>query len=281
MKLPALPSVCEQDTPPQAATSDPDKLRLLVRVRRELQARHYATRTERTYINWIKRYIRFHQLRHPAVLRERDINHFLTYLAVELRVSSATQNQALAALLFLYRHVLGREVGDLGEVVRARASRRLPVVLSVLEVTRVLSALTGVDRVIASLLYGAGLRLMESLQLRVQDVDFGQKQILVRSGKGDRDRITVLPDGLERSLREQLAYVRTLHEQDLAAGFGQVMLPGALARKYPQAAIEWRWQFLFPQTGRWRNAETGTEGRHFRDPSLVQRSVRHAVLAAL
>jgi len=243
-------------------------------------ARHYSPRTEKTYVSWIKRYIYFHKLRHPAEMAEPEINTFLTHLAVEQKVSASTQNQALSALLFLYRHVLGYEVGDLGEVVRARPSRRLPVVLTVDEVLQLLGTLTGVDRVVAGLLYGAGLRLNEALKLRVQDIDFSRRQILVRSGKGDKDRITVLPAELERSLRDQLAHVRALHRQDLKAGFGQVRLPGALKRKYPQAGTEWRWQWVFPQTKRWCNPETGTEGRHFRDPSLVQRAVRQAALAA-
>jgi integron integrase len=267
---PAIPSIAEGE--PLST-----KPRLMTQVRRELQARHYSPRTEKSYISWIKRFIHFHNLRHPVEMAEPEINIFLTHLAVERKVSASTQNQALSALLFLYRYVFGQEIDDLGNVVRARGPRRLPVVLTAAEVMQVINALSGGDRLVVSLLYGAGMRLMECLRLRVQDIDFKLKQITIRRGKGEQDRITVLPSELERSLKQHLEYVRTLHRQDLDSGFGRVDLPGALARKYTTASQEWLWQYVFPQLRRWRNSETGEEGRHYRDPSLVQRAVRSAV----
>ena len=269
-QTPAIPAVAENEP----ASTRP---RLLTQVRRELIARHYSPRTERSYISWIKRFIHFHNLRHPAEMAEPEINLFLTHLAVERKVSASTQNQALSALLFLYRYVFGQEIDDLGDVVRARRPRRLPVVLSAAEVMQVINAMSGGDRLAVSLLYGAGMRLMECLRLRVQDVDFKLKQITIRRGKGEQDRITVLPSELSSSLKQHLEFVRTLHRQDLAAGFGRVDLPDALALKYTTASQEWRWQYVFPQHRRWRNSETGEEGRYHRDPSLVQKAVRSAV----
>jgi integron integrase len=204
-------------------------------------------------------------------------NAFLTHLAVEEKVSASTQNQALAALLFLYRNVIGREVGELGEVVRARRRRRLPVVMSPEEVKAVLANLTGDKRLMASLMYGAGLRLMECLRLRVQDLDFARSEIVVRNGKGAKDRVTMLPECLKGPLRGHLEKVRAVHRQDLADGWGRVPLPGALGRKYPNASSDWRWQWVFPQASRWMNPMTKQQGRHHVDPSLVQRAVREAV----
>ena len=224
-------------------------------LREALRSRHYSPRTEQAYCMWVKRFILFHDVRHPAEMGEREINAFLTHLAVKEKVSASTQNQALAALLFLYRNVIGREVGELGEVVRARRRRRLPVVMSRKEVKAVLANLTGDKWLMASLMYGAGLRLMECLRLRVQDLDFARSEIVVRK-------------------------VRAVHRQDLADGWGRVPLPGALGRKYPNASSDWRWQWVFPQAGRWINPATKQQGRHHVDPSLVQRAVREAVARA-
>lgn len=225
-----------------------------------------------------RRFIHFHSLRHPAEMAEPEINEFLTHLAMKMKVSAATQNQALCALLFLYRHVLGREIGDLGDVVRARKHRRLPVVMTRDEVKAVLAQLEGDKWLMASLMYGSGLRLMECLRLRVQDIDFGRKEITVRDGKGGKDRRTMLPESLVQRLREHLRAVKATHEKDLADGWGKVEMPNALDRKYPRAPGDWCWQWVFPQARRWRNAKTGEQGRHHVDEAVVQRVVREAVI---
>ena len=256
------------------------KPKLLHRVREALRSRHYSPRTEQTYVMWVKRFILFHGVRHPAEMAEPEINAFLTHLAVKENVSASTQNQALSALLFLYRHVLDREIGDIGEVIRARKPKRLPVVMTREEVKAVLTHLHGATRLIASLMYGAGLRLMECLRLRVQDVDFKANQIIVRDGKGFQDRVTMLPEVVKEPLQNHLVSVKKIHERDLRAGYGHVEMPYALARKYPAAAAEWRWQFVFPQERRWKNARTGQQGRHHVDESIVQKAVRKAVREA-
>jgi integron integrase len=249
-------------------------------LRSALHARHYSRRTEQAYCYWVRRYIRFHKLRHPAEMAEPEMNSFLTHLAVEEKISASTQNQALAALLFLYRHVLGRKVGDLGEVVRARKPMRLPVVMTREEVRAVLDNLSGDRWLMASLMYGAGLRLSECLRLRVQELDFARNLILIRDGKGSKDRVTMLPGSLRAPLQEHLKKVKLVHERDLADGWGAVRLPMALDRKYPNAPRDWCWQWVFPQENRWKNDRTGEQGRHHVDASLVQRAVREAVLNA-
>jgi integron integrase len=213
-------------------------------------------------------------------MAEPEINAFLTHLATEGKVSASTQNQALSALLFLYRYVLDRKIGELGEVVRARKPHRLPVVLTRQEVRAVLSSLEGDKWLMASVMYGAGLRLTECLRLRVQDVDMEAGQILVRDGKGFKDRITMLPKVVKRPLAEHLERVKRIHARDLADGYGRVQLPDALARKYPKAAWDWGWQFLFPQEKRWVDPRTGEQGRHHIDESLIQRAVKAATRAA-
>jgi integron integrase len=228
----------------------------------------------------VKRFIFFHKVRHPAEMAEPEINAFLTHLAVKEKVSASTQNQALSALLFLYRHVIGREVGNLGEVIRARKPTRLPVVMTREEVKSVLANLTGDKWLMASIMYGAGLRLMECLRLRVQDIDFSRNEILVRDGKGAKDRITMLPVSLKAPLQEHLKKVKAIHEKDLAEGWGRVQLPDALDRKYPNAPKDWRWQWVFPQENRWVNPQTKEQGRHHMDESLVQKAVRDAVVKA-
>lgn len=249
-------------------------------LRTALRARHYSRRTEQAYCLWVRRYIRFHGLRHPREMGEAEINAFLTHLATEREVSASTQNQALSALLFLYRNVLQRPVGDLGGVVRARRPRRLPVVLTRDEVAAVLDHLDGDLRLMASLMYGAGLRLNECLGLRVQDLDFARGEIVVRGGKGDKDRVTVLPQALRPQLRAHLATVKRIHKADLAAGWGAVELPDALARKYPHASTDWRWQWVFPQRRRWRDPRSGHEGRHHLHETVVQRAMKEAVGAS-
>ncbi len=249
--------------------------KLLHRLRDALRARHYSPRTEQSYRHWVKRFIFF--VRHPAGMAEPEINTFLTHLAVREKVSASTQNQALSALLFLYRHVLGRQLEDLGDVVRARRPKRLPVVLTRPEVKAVLGNLTGDKWLMASLMYGAGLRLLECLRLRVQDVDLAAGQITVRDGKGFQDRRTMLPEALKGPLKEHLVRVRQIHQRDLAEGYGRVAMPYALARKYPNAVAAWGWQWVFPQEQRWMNPATGQQGRHHVDESLVQRAVQTAV----
>ncbi len=249
-------------------------------LRAALRSRHYSRRTETAYCLWARRFIYFHGLRHPADMGEAEINAYLTHLAVDEHVAASTQTQALSALLFLYRHVLGREVGELDGVVRARKSQRLPVVMTRAEVRSVLECLHGDKWLMASLMYGAGLRLMECLRLRVQDIDFSRGEITVRNGKGAKDRVTMLPDSLKPALREQLERAREVHRSDLAAGWGRVVLPDALDRKYPNAPTQWGWQWVFPQERRWRNKQTGAEGRHHVHPTLVQRAVGEAARVA-
>ena len=262
------------------SASGHQKVKLLDQMRLALRSRHYSRKTEQTYCQWTKRFVQFHHLRHPAEMGESEINAFLTYLAVKEKVSASTQNQALSALLFLYRHVLGREVGDLGEVIRARKPQRLPVVMTKEEVKAVLGCLKGDKWLLASLMYGSGLRLMECLRLRVQDIDFGRNEILVRDGKGAKDRITMLPESLKAPLKKHLRTVKAIHEKDLADGWGRVLMPDALDRKYPNAATDWRWQWVFPQENRWKNKKTGQEGRHHVHESVVQRAVKEAVIKA-
>jgi len=252
---------------------------LIQRYREELQARHYARRTVKTYEQWLRRFLRFHQLRHPRELGSAEVNAFLRHLAVDLEVSPSTQNQALAALLFLYRELLESDL-DLEGLVRARTRRRLPVVLTTEEVRAVLERLVGCEALVAGLLYGSGLRLMEALRLRVKDLDFVRHQITVRDGKGGKDRRTLLPNRLAEQLQRHLQEVRAVHQKDLADGYGRVSLPHALGRKYPSAPVEWGWQWVFPQHQRWRNPDTGEVGRHHLDPSLIQKAMRRAVLAA-
>ena len=254
--------------------------KLLESLREALHVRHYSNRTEDTYCSWVKRFVHFHKLRHPREMGELEINLFLTHLAVSEKVSASTQNQALSALLFLYRHVIGKEVGDLGHVIRARKPIHLPVVLTRDEVKALLAQLAGDKWLMASLMYGAGLRLMECLRLRVQDIDFASNEIMVRDGKGAKDRITMLPESLKQPLSDHLKNVKRIHDKDLADGWGRVLLPGALDRKYPNAPAEWRWQWVFPQENRWTNTKTGEEGRHHIDESLIQKAVKSAAFHA-
>lgn len=245
-----------------------------------LRSRHYSRRTEQAYCLWVRRFIRFHGLRHPADMAEPEINAFITHLAVHDRVSASTQTQALCALLFLYRYVIGRQVGELTDLVRARTSQRLPVVLTREEVKAVLGALDGDRWLMASLMYGSGLRLMECLRLRVLDLEFTRGEIVVRDGKGGKARVTMLPRTLTPALGIHLTAARSVHRFDRADGWGRVELPDALARKYPNAASDWRWQWVFPQQRRWTNLQTGEQGRHHVHESIVQRAMKEAVARA-
>jgi integron integrase len=254
--------------------------RLLVRVREAIRTRHMSPRTETAYVGWIRRYILFHQKRHPAELGAVEVTRFLSHLAVDGRVAASTQNQALSALLFLYKQVLGADLPWLDDMVRARRPARLPVVLTRAEVAAVLAHLDGMRWIMAALLYGAGIRLLECLRLRVKDVDFGQNEIVVRAGKGDRDRRVMLPRAVEDRLAGHLLRVRRLHEQDVGRGAGWVELPHALGRKYPNAGRQLAWQWVFPAARVYRHAETGEVRRHHYHESALQRAVKHAVSVA-
>lgn len=258
----------------------PTQPKLLDRVREMIRTHHYSYRTEEAYVSWIRRFIAFHRMRHPVEMGEAEVNGFLTHLAVKRNLSASSQNQALSALLFLYRKVLARDLGQLEDLIRARRPKRLPVVLTRAEVKRVLENLDGVPRLIASLLYGSGLRLMECLRLRVKDIDMASGEILVRDAKGGKDRHTVLPSRVKPVLTGHLECVRRLHQSDVEAGWGGVWLPGALERKYPQAAREWGWQYVFPSSRRWRDPKTGTERRHHLHESMPQRAVKQALRKA-
>jgi integron integrase len=253
---------------------------LVARLRGALRSRHYSRRTEEVYVAWVRRYVRYHGLRHPAELGASEVMQFLSGLAVDRGVSASTQNQALAALLFLYREVLGREMGALDQIVHAKRTIRLPVVLTRQEVRAVLSRMHGTPRLVATVLYGSGVRLLEGLALRVKDVDFGGNELLVRGGKGDRDRVTVLPARVKGDLARHLADVKLLHNSDLAEGAGWVALPHALGHKYPEAGREWSWQWVFPATRCYVDAASGERRRHHLHETVIQRAFREAVRAS-
>jgi integron integrase len=257
-----------------------EKPRLLAQVKGRMRARHMSPRTERAYVGWIIRYIRYHGTRHPTELGEVEIIAYLTHLAAERRVSRSTQMQALSALLLLYREVLAIPVGDLRRVLRSTSPTRLPAVLSRGEVRALLGQLHGATRLIALLLYGAGLRLLECLTLRVKDLDFARGEICVRRGKGGKDRVTMLPDIARAALEKHLVRVRALHTRDLDDGAGRVALPTALDRKAPGWATELAWQWVFPASRRYRDAASGQERRHHVHESAVQRAMQRAVREA-
>jgi integron integrase len=254
--------------------------KLLERVRAALRTRHYAYRTEKSYVQWIVRFVRFHGKRNPAEMGEDEITSFLNHLAMAGHVSSSTQNQALCAVVFLYKHVLKRDLGEFGELVWAKRPVRVPVVLTREEVKRVLARLTGSYATMATLLYGSGLRLMECLRLRVKDVDFGMRQITVRDAKGAKDRVTMLPESVRPVLEAHLKRVRALHEQDLRNGTGAVFLPNALDRKYPGAPFEWGWKYVFPSLSLSADPASGEQRRHHAFHTGLQRAVHQAVREA-
>ena len=252
------------------------KPRLVDVVRERLRAKHYSHRTEQQYVEWIRRFILFNNKRHPRDLGAPDVERFLTHLAVERRVAASTQNQALAAILFLYREVLETELPWLANVVRARMPQRVPVVLPRRAVQDLLAELDGQFHLIAQLLYGSGLRLMEALRLRVKDVDFAYAQIVVRDGKGQKDRVTILPDGVVTPLRAHLETVRARHRRSLERGYAGVELPHALAEKYPHAFTDWGWQYVFPAARPSRDPGTHAWRRHHLHETSVQRAIRLA-----
>lgn len=245
--------------------------KLLDDIRSVMRVRHYSYETEKTYIYWIRQYIFFHKITHPKEMSAAEVEAFLTHLAVEKSVSASTQNQALHALLFLYKEVLKVDLPWLKEFKTAKKSSRVPVVLTKDEVKTILDKLTGTNWLVANLLYGSGLRLIEALRLRVKDLDFGYRQIVVRDGKGGKDRFTVMPSKLIEPLQKHLETVRKFHEQDLRRGLGSVEMPFALARKYPQAEKEWAWQYVFPSKSLSVNARTGATGRHYVSPASLQK----------
>ena len=266
----AHPKISDKDT-----TENPP--RLLDQVRNKLRVKHYSIRTEDTYSHWIKRYIYFHGKRHPKDLGARDIETFLTDLAVAGKVAAATQNLAKSSILFLYREVLEIELPWLDNITQAKAPKRLPVVLTVSEVQAVLSHLKGTHALIASLLYGGGMRLMEAVRLRVKDVEFARHEIIVREGKGFKDRVTMLPEAVVAPLKTHLAKVKALHDEDLAQGVGEVYLPFALDKKYPNAGRDWGWQYVFPSRNLSVDPRSGKTRRHHVDEKGVQRAVKQAV----
>jgi len=244
-----------------------------------LRVRHYSLRTESIYVDWVRRYILFHGKRHPKDMGAEEVQAFLSNLAVERNVAAATQNQAKAALLFLYEQVLEIDLPWLNEIVQAKASQRLPVVLTPQEVRGLLDRVEGISSLITRLLYGTGMRLMEGLRLRVKDVDFTRREIVIREGKGAKDRVTMLPESLVEPLRTHLLKVRALHERDLAEGFGSVFLPDALESKSPRVAKAWGWQWVFPSAQRSVDPRSGKTRRHHIFPESVQRAVREAARA--
>ena len=256
------------------------KPRLLAQVKGRMRARHLSPRTEQAYTGWIKRYIRYHGMRHPAELGETEVVAYLTYLAAERQVSRSTQMQALSALMVLYREVLAIPVGDLRRVLRSHVPTRLPAVLNREEVRAVLGQLSGTMGLIALLLYGGGLRLMECLTLRVKDVDLAGGELRLRRAKGGKDRVTMLPERAKVALEAQLARVRALHQRDLAAGAGRVVLPAALERKAPSWGTDLAWQWVFPSARQYREGGTGRVCRHHLHETAVQRAVQRAVRAA-
>jgi integron integrase len=257
-----------------------DKPKLLDRVRDAIRRKHFSIRTEQAYTDWIRRFILFHKKRHPDEMGEAEITQFLSHLARDGNVAASTQNQSLSALLFLYKEVLKREIGWLDKVERAKRPARLPVVLTREEARRLFSHVDGDHRLVAGLLYGSGLRLMECVRLRIKDVDFGYLRITVREGKGGKDRMTMLPVNLAPALERHFRKVKVQHEEDLARGLGRVFLPGAIAKKYPNAPQEWAWQYAFPSSRLSIDPRSGEKRRHHVDESVLQNAVKRAVRSA-
>lgn len=270
------PNISQMESP----SKPPAPLRLLDQLREAIRVRHMSLRTEEAYREWARRFILFHHKRHPKEMGAEEVAAFLSYLAVERGVAAATQNQAKAALLFLYKNVLNMDLPWLGEVVQAKGARRLPVVLNPSEVRQILDQMNGQMGLIAQLLYGTGMRLMEGLRLRVKDVDFHRREIIVREGKGNKDRVTMLPDRLVEPLQAHLEKVKALHDRDLADGFGDVFMPDALAEKFHKAAKAWGWQWVFPSLVRSQDPRGGLERRHHLYAESVQRAVREAARRA-
>ena len=255
-------------------------VKLLDRVRHKIRLKHYSIRTEKAYISWIKRYIYFHNKRHPEDMGRTEIEAFLTDLAVNGKISASTQNQAFNALLFLYKQVLNINVFDGVDAIRAKKPQRLPTVLSVEETMAIIDAITGTYQLMVKILYGCGLRGIECARLRVKDIDFKLNQIVVRDGKGHKDRITVFPDDIKATLREHLKYVKNLHKHDLSNGYGRVYLPNALAKKYKNAEKEWGWQYVFPSKSISVDPRTGINRRHHIHLNSLHKAIKTAAKLA-
>jgi len=253
------------------------KPRLLDQVREIIRTKHYSIRTEQTYVQWIRRYIYFHNKRHPKDMGEREINAFLKHLAVNRNVTASTQTQALSAILFLYKEVLRQDIDYIDNIYRAKKPKRLPVVFAREEIRKIMQHLSGEKWLMANLLYGAGIRLMECLRLRVKDIDFSYSQITVRDGKGNQDRITMLPEIVKHPLKEHLKKVWQIHQKDLKEGYGRVYLPYAIARKYRNADREWGWQYAFPSKNRSVDPRSGEIRRHHLNPQVLQRAIKAAI----
>jgi len=254
-------------------------MKLLDQVRNVIQKKHYSLRTEQAYVDWIKRYIFFHNKRHPKDMGAPEIATFISHLATERKVAASTQNQAFNALIFLYKQVLGIDVGDIGKTERAKKPQKLPTVMTREEVSMILSVMKGVHQLMARLLYGCGMRLMECIRLRVKDIDFVQNQIIIRDGKGMKDRVTLLPEQIKPFLRVHLEGVRITHQQDIRSGLGEVYLPYALERKYPHASREWGWQYVFPSVKISVDPRSGKRRRHHASEDSLQRAVQKAARA--
>jgi integron integrase len=261
---------------PEKTIMSPSQPKLLDQLRAVIRTMHYSIRTEQAYVDWARRFILFHHKRHPQEMGKEEIESFLTHLAVEGRVSASTQSQAKAALLFLYQRVLKMDVDWLKDVIAAKQPQRMPSVLTVDEVRSLLSRMEGVPWLVASILYGSGLRVLEACRLRVLDVDFGARQIMVRNGKGAKDRITMLPDMLIAPLISHLELVKLQHQRDLEQGHGKVFLPFALDRKYPNAPAEWKWQYVFPASRFSTDPRSGEIRRHHVEEQMIQRAVKQA-----
>ncbi len=253
------------------------KPKLLDQVKNKLRLKHYSIRTEEAYLNWIKRFIYFNNKKHPNEMGETEINKFLTHLAVEGKVASSTQNQALCALIFLYREVIKKEIGSLEETVWAKKSKKLPTVFTRTEIKEVLESLKGVEWIAGNLLYGAGLRLLECLRLRTKDINFSYNQLIIRDGKGEKDRVTMLPVAVKPALKAHLEDVKKLHINDLKRGYGSVYLPYALDKKYPNASREWGWQYVFPSAEISEDPRSGSLRRHHLSESKIQKAVKAAI----
>jgi len=266
-------------TPPQSP-SFPKNKKLMDQVSDALRTRHYSYRTEQTYKDWIKRYILFHDKRHPKDMGEEEIRAFIAYLSNDRNVAASTSNQALSAILFLYRVVLQQEITLPPDLSNASRPKRLPTVLTHAEALKVIDHMRGVPRLMAKIMYGSGLRVTECLRLRVKDIDFDHRQIIVRGGKGDQDRLTILPESIIPELKQMLQEVKTLHQKDLAEGYGEAALPNALGEKYRTASKEWAWQFIFPASQRSVDPRTGVIRRHHLDETVPQKAVRAAAKLA-
>lgn len=260
--------------------SDDKKPKLLDQVRQIIRVKHYSMRTEESYTTWIKRFIFFHNKRHPIKMGEKEIGQYITYLAKERKVSASTQNQALCAIVFLYKNVLKKDLGNINSIFWSKRPKKIPVVFTKEEVIEVLSNLKGTHWLIGMLLYGSGLRLSESLELRVKDIDFGYNQVMIRDSKGEKDRVTMLPQKIVEPLKEHLGKVKEIHREDLNNGYGSVYLPYAIERKYTNAKYEWGWQYVFPATRISTDPRSGIQRRHHLYDTVIQKAVKQAIINA-